>query len=81
MILSERLSRIASYVPGELVVADIGTDHALLPIYLVLQEIASHVIACDISSGPLESARANIYLYKLTDKLERLDRDLISDKE
>jgi tRNA (adenine22-N1)-methyltransferase len=70
MILSERLSRIASYVPGELVVADIGTDHALLPIYLVLQEIASHVIACDISSGPLESARANIYLYKLTEKIE-----------
>jgi tRNA (adenine22-N1)-methyltransferase len=70
MMLSERLSRIAHYVPWGHVVADIGTDHAMLPIYLVLRERASHVIACDLSSGPLESARANIYLYKLTDKIE-----------
>jgi tRNA (adenine22-N1)-methyltransferase len=70
MIFSERLSRIAGYVPRGPVVADIGTDHALLPIYLVTQEISPHVIACDLSSGPLGSARANIYLYKLADQIE-----------
>ncbi|MDD2235498.1 MAG: class I SAM-dependent methyltransferase, partial [Syntrophaceticus sp.] len=70
MILSERLSVIAGYVPWGLIVADIGTDHALLPIYLVTQEISPYVIACDLCSGPLESARANIYYYKLADKVE-----------
>ena len=40
MVLSERLTRIASYVPRGSIVADIGTDHALLPIYLVLEGFA-----------------------------------------
>lgn len=41
-------------------VADIGTDHGLLPIFLCENRIASHVILCDINSGPLEKARENI---------------------
>ena len=45
--------------------ADIGTDHARLPIYLVLQGISSQVIASDLSTGPLSTARFNVYLYKL----------------
>lgn len=70
MILSERLSRIASYVPEGFIVADIGTDHALLPIYLITQKISPHVIACDLSAGPLRAARDNLYLYKVVDKIE-----------
>lgn len=70
MILSERLTRIASFVPKGLVVADIGTDHALLPIYLVLEGISPRVIACDLHPGPLESAKANVFLYKLAKNIE-----------
>lgn len=41
-------------------VADIGCDHAYLPIYLIKENIASSVIACDINEGPCETARDNI---------------------
>lgn len=40
--------------------ADIGCDHAYLPIYLIKEKIASSVIACDINEGPCEVARENI---------------------
>ena len=39
--LPERLLRVASFVPQPSLVADIGTDHALLPVYLVLQGSAA----------------------------------------
>lgn len=70
MRLSERLTRIAGFVPKGLVVADIGTDHAMLPIYLVLEGISPRAIACDLYLGPLESAKANVFLYKLANKIE-----------
>lgn len=70
MVLSERLTRIASYVPRGSIVADIGTDHALLPIYLVLEGICPRAIACDLFPGPLDSAKANVILYKLARSIE-----------
>jgi len=51
-------------------VADIGTDHAFLPIHLVREGIAERVIACDIAEGPLSVAKANITKCKLLDKIE-----------
>lgn len=61
--LSDRLKRLADEVkPGDRV-ADIGTDHGLLPIFLYENHIASHVILCDINAGPLEKARENIEAY------------------
>lgn len=40
--------------------ADIGTDHALLPIRLVEKKTCTKVYACDIAKGPLQAAQANI---------------------
>lgn len=70
MRLSERLARVASYVIPGAVVADIGTDHALLPVYLVLQGISKRVIACELNPGPLESARATVDHYGLKELVE-----------
>ncbi len=69
MNLSERLVRIASFVPPGLVVADVGTDHALLPIFLVSNNISPRVIASDLAQGPLGFARSNVEHYGLGDKI------------
>lgn len=70
MLLPDRLARLADYVIPGAVVADIGTDHALLPVYLVRQGICSRVIACDLHPGPLESARRTITQYGLEGRVE-----------
>jgi len=42
------------------VLADVGTDHAYLPIYLLEKGIIERAIASDINQGPLNKARENI---------------------
>lgn len=58
--LPERLQAIARFIPRGKRVADIGTDHALLPIFLVKEGISPEVIASDLNKGPLEAARKNV---------------------
>ncbi|PKM52363.1 MAG: hypothetical protein CVV02_01020 [Firmicutes bacterium HGW-Firmicutes-7] len=58
--LTKRLERIASYVPQGDIVADVGTDHGYIPIYLVKKDISVKVYAMDIAKGPLEKAEKNI---------------------
>lgn len=70
MKLQERLLRIAGYVPLGSVAADIGTDHALLPVHLVKQGICHRVIATDIHTGPLATARSTVALYSLRKQVE-----------
>ena len=55
--------------PG-LAVADIGCDHAYLPIYLAREEISPHVIACDINAGPVVRAKENVEDVELGDRIE-----------
>ncbi len=64
MNLSIRLQSIADCIPDCKCVADIGTDHALLPIYLTHKGICQKAIACDIRKGPLKSALSNIKHYE-----------------
>lgn len=68
--LSERLRLIASFVPEGSRLADIGTDHGYVPVYLVYNGIIPSAIAMDINSGPLKKARENVDLYGLDDKIE-----------
>lgn len=70
MKLSKRLDKIASFVKNEAKIADIGTDHAYIPVYLVKKQIASKAIACDVNEGPLEIAKKNIKDNNLSDKIE-----------
>jgi len=54
--LSKRLEAIVSLVPPSDTVADIGTDHALVPAALAERGICRRVIACDLREGPLKGA-------------------------
>ncbi len=71
MSVSNKRLLIAAELLGHInSVADIGTDHAFLPIHLVREGIAKKVIACDIAEGPLSVAKANITKYGLLNKIE-----------
>ena len=61
--ISKRLCTVAQYVRDGAVVADIGTDHAYLPIYLAEQGKIKRAVASDINKGPLEKAKENIHNY------------------
>lgn len=68
--ISKRLKMIASFVPAGSVLADVGTDHAYLPIYLVQNMSVNRVIAMDVKRGPLKKAARNISEAKAEDSIE-----------
>ncbi|MBU4533231.1 MAG: class I SAM-dependent methyltransferase [Firmicutes bacterium] len=55
-VLGARLRKIAGLVPSDSRLADIGTDHALLPLYLVQKGICPQVIGVEKAPGPLQAA-------------------------
>ena len=65
--ISERLKTAASLVRKGARIADVGTDHAYLPIYLSLKGEVSGGVVSDINQGPVERARANLRDYGCTD--------------
>ena len=70
MELSKRLTKVASLVTEGASVADIGTDHGYIPIYLIENNIAARAIALDINKGPLERARMHIVGHGLKGQIE-----------
>ena len=61
LILRPRLAAIADMVrSGCDLLLDIGTDHALLPTYLVLHGIVRSAVASDIAQGPLQRAEGTV---------------------
>jgi tRNA (adenine22-N1)-methyltransferase len=68
--LSERLQTAASLVANGAVLADVGTDHGYVPIYLIQKHRIPSAIALDINVGPLERAREHIALHQLENKIE-----------
>lgn len=65
----KRIEEIAEMVRKGMVTADIGTDHAFLPIWLIRNGICPKVYACDITEGPLSAARRNIAKEKMEDRI------------
>ncbi|WP_253293826.1 class I SAM-dependent methyltransferase [Falcatimonas sp. MSJ-15] len=68
--LSKRLQAVADYVSKGTTVADIGTDHGYIPIYLTVNNICKKAYAMDVRKGPLEHAKANIERMGLSDRIE-----------
>jgi len=68
--LSKRLSICLKYAEGFNKLADIGTDHALLPINAVTLGYVSTAQAIDNKQGPFVIAYSNVLKYELSDKIE-----------
>lgn len=73
--LDERLLCAASFVRRGKRFADIGSDHAYLPIYLAQRGIVDSALASDINEGPVESAIRNINTYGVCDKVSAICSD------
>ena len=70
MKLTDRLLKIASLVTEGKRVADIGTDHGYIPVYLLNQGKVPYAILADVNKGPLENARGEVRHNKLLDKVD-----------
>lgn len=78
--LSNRLHAVAAYVTKGNRLADVGTDHALIPIFLIQHNIIPRAIALDINKGPIARADRNIISHnagqyietRVSDGLEKL---------
>ena len=57
--LNARLLSVAELTRQDAILADIGTDHAYLPLFLLDSGKIKFAYCCDINEGPLASARKN----------------------
>ena len=75
MILDTRLRASADLVPRGARLADIGSDHAYLPIALCLENKIERALASDINEGPVAAAVANIRKNGLSDRIAAVRAD------
>lgn len=69
MKINNRLKKISEFINHNSFILDVGCDHALLDIYLVLNKKNIKAIASDVRSGPLEKAKENAKRYGVFDKI------------
>lgn len=65
--LSQRLLHLADMVTEGFVLADVGTDHGYVPIYLLRERKIPRAFAMDIKKGPLLRAKEHIESFGLGD--------------
>lgn len=68
--INNRLQKLSDFLYRDDCVIDIGCDHGLLGIYLVLNKKIEYVISSDINEKPLNKAKENIKRYHLENKIE-----------
>ncbi len=73
--LSKRLYACARYTDGFLELADIGTDHALLPIHAIKEGYVTKALAIDNKEGPFVIAYSNVKKRDLQDKITVIKGD------
>ena len=70
MELSKRLQAVANLVSVGLTVADVGTDHGYIPIYLLETGKCTKAFALDVNRGPLLRAKEHIAQHGLEELIE-----------
>ncbi|ATG97356.1 class I SAM-dependent methyltransferase [Mesoplasma lactucae] len=70
-----RLDLIVEQINPNSVIADIGTDHAYLPIKAINNKQAKHAYAVDVNEKPLHQASENIKKANLSDDIETILSD------
>ena len=70
MNIGDRLEAIGKLVPQGCVLADIGTDHAYLPVWLLEQGKIASAIAGDIAEGPCLAAKNTVSMHGMRGKVE-----------
>lgn len=79
MDISLRLQAIADMVPRNCIMADVGTDHGHLPVFLIIKKKITHAIAMDVAKGPLEHAKAFIRHNQMENQIETRLSDGVSE--
>lgn len=70
MELSKRLQAVADLVSEGMSVADVGTDHGYIPIYLVKTGKCKKALAMDVNQGPLLRAKEHIAQHNLSEQIQ-----------
>ncbi|MDB4960536.1 MAG: tRNA ((1))-methyltransferase [Myxococcales bacterium] len=73
--LSSRLEAVVQLLQPCRTLADVGTDHGLVPVAAVLRTIAAHAIAADLREAPLRLARHNISRARVADRVTIVQGD------
>ncbi len=68
-MITPRLKCIIDNTKGKRI-ADVGTDHAYIPIYMIENNLADYFIAGDVRRGPVDIALSNVKKHNLSDKIE-----------
>lgn len=68
-MLSKRLKMVGNQIPQSEFLADIGTDHGYLPIFLCRNNIVKRAIASDVSPGSAQKALDNVTRHGLNDRI------------
>ena len=69
-MISKRLELVASFVPQGVILLDVGSDHAYLPIELVESGQIKSAIAGEVVEGPYQSAVKNVETHGLKEKIQ-----------
>lgn len=67
--LSPRLQAVADMVPKGSKLADVGTDHGRLPVWLVRQGLVPQAVASDLRPGPLSRGQALAQRWEVSDRV------------
>lgn len=68
--LTPRLQAVADRVPAGVRLADVGTDHAYLPTWLLLRDRIPFALCTDLRPGPLERARETVERWDVAERAE-----------
>lgn len=69
-LLSKRLQAVYQMVDEHTRVADIGSDHAYLPVELIEEKVADFAIAGEVAEGPMSRSKEDVEKFGLSDKID-----------